>query len=150
MGAIVFGSDRRKHRFASRLPLRELRSSAGAAEAVFLALFHAAIAGEEAGVAEGFFEARVVDLERSGDAQLAGAGLAGRAAAADANDDVHRLPPLGERERIKHLIALFFVGEIILQLAAVDRDLTIARTHADAGDSRLAATGAENFFRLNG
>ena len=52
---------------------------ARAAQAVLLPLFHAAVAGQQAGVAEGFAHLLVVFLQRPGDAQLAGVGLAGDA-----------------------------------------------------------------------
>jgi hypothetical protein len=96
-------------------------------------------------MAERFFEPRVVELERSGDAELASPRLPGRPAADDADHDIDRLPPLGQRQRIEHLVPLLLVRKIIFQLAAVDLDLPIAGTQADPGDRRLAAAGAEDF-----
>ena len=67
------------------LPLRELRAAAGASEAVLLALFHAAVASQQAGMTQHFVKRAVVGPQGTSDAELASTGLPGGAAAVTAS-----------------------------------------------------------------
>src|SRR5690606_11617587 len=72
-----------------RSALGVLRRLAGLLEACLLALDDARVATEEAGLLEGRAVVLLVDLvQRAGDAEAHGPGLAGRAAAVEAHDHV--------------------------------------------------------------
>src|SRR5208282_4638057 len=81
------------------LALRELEPSPRTALAVFLAFFHAAVAGEETGAAEGGFQGGIVLGEGAAEAHDDGAGLAGVAAAVAAGPDVHFAAGAGDFQR---------------------------------------------------
>src|SRR3954468_11184397 len=85
---------------ASGLALRELEAGAGALLSVLLALLHARIAREEAGLLEALAKFGVVDLKRARDAVANRSGLAARAAAVDGHDDIEAVRRLSERERL--------------------------------------------------
>src|SRR5512141_2254828 len=70
------------------LPLRELEPGAGAALSVLLALLHARVAREEAGLLQGLAQLEVEQAERAGDAVADRARLPGAAAAVHHRDDV--------------------------------------------------------------
>src|SRR5688500_7633972 len=65
--------------------LGKLEAAASLFAPMLLTLHHAAITGEEAPLAQMTVGIRILDLERAGNAQDHGAGLAGRPAPHDAN-----------------------------------------------------------------
>src|SRR5262245_1577021 len=81
-----------------RLALRELEAAAGAGLAVLLTLDLASIAGEEAGVAEGLLERRVVVAKGAGHAEADGLGLAHESAAVDLSDHLELALGVGHLE----------------------------------------------------
>src|SRR5439155_10139344 len=89
-----------------RLPLAELEATAGAALAVLLALLHSAVAGQEAGAAEGDLEAVVVLGQRAAQAHDYGAGLAGRSAAVGVHHHVHLPRDVGDFQRAEDRLAI--------------------------------------------
>src|SRR5690625_5005591 len=70
------------------------------------------------------------------------AGLAGGAAAGDADDHVEAALQVEGGQRIVHLLLVQLVREVGLQIAAVDGPLAGAGEQTDAGDGTLAAAGA--------
>ena len=134
------------------LPLRELRAAAGAVQAGLLAFFHAGVAGQEVLLAELGVEVAVVPHQGAGDALHAGAGLAGAAAAVDANDHVDAVAHAAVLERRDDRVAILLDRKIVFQLALVDRELAAAGANSHAGDRGFAATGSEGvddfFVRL--
>jgi prevent-host-death family protein len=116
-------------------------------ESARASLFHPRVAGEELVVAhdgEGF---AVEPDQRSGNAHLASAGLAGAAAPGDANGQIDGVALAGSDQRIEHGAAVFFVREVFLERAAVDENLTLAGLETDAGHRGLAAAGPQRFVR---
>src|SRR5690606_13237037 len=108
-----------------------------------LALDDARVATEEAGLLEGRAVVLLVDLvQRAGDAEAHGPGLAGRAAAVEAHDHVEAALELEDRERVVDLLLVQLVREVVLERAAVDGPLAGAGDQADTGDRTLATAGA--------
>src|SRR5690242_19467910 len=81
-----------------RLALRELEATAGAGLAVLLTLDLAGVAGEEAGIAEGLLQRRVVVAKGAGDAEADGLGLAHESAAVDLCDHLELALGIGDFE----------------------------------------------------
>src|SRR5687767_11439622 len=108
---------------AKRLPLRELEPAAGAALAVLLTFLHAAVAGQEAGVAECLLEGLVEPHEGAAQTHDDRAGLAGRAAAGGVDQHVHLAAGVAHLERAEDGLAVALVGEVVVELAAVHLDL---------------------------
>src|SRR5438093_11757683 len=137
-------------RAGSRLPLRELEPLAGAGPAVLLALHHARVASEKAGLLQRGAEVGVQLGERAADAVPDGACLAGEPAAADVHRDVHLAELLDHLERLleDHLAGL--APEVIVQRAVVDDELARAGLQADARDRLLAAAGGGDEQLLGG
>ena len=126
-----------------RLALGVLRRLAGSLEPVLLAFLHPRIAGQEAGLAERQAMPLGVELEEGpGDAVADRAGLAGDAAALDLDHHVEAALGPGDPERHADVGLVDRVPEVLLERTAVDHDLALARQEPDAGDGRLAATGA--------
>src|SRR5690348_5685699 len=126
-------------RSGKRLALRELEAAAGLGAAVLLALDHAGVAGEEAGLLDDAAERGLVARQRLGDAVLDRAGLAREAAADDGRDHVILALAPGDSERLVDHQAERRTGEIDFLLAAVDDDLARARLEPDPRDRVLAA-----------
>src|SRR5687768_1381485 len=122
------------------LALGELEARPGALLAVLLALLHARVAREEAGLLETLAQLEVVDLQRTGDPVTDCAGLAARAAAVHRDDDVELVDRLRQRERLLDDHLEHFVAEVIVESAAVDRDRTRSRTNVHARRRRLPST----------
>src|SRR5262249_59650394 len=77
-----------------------------------------------------------------GDAVADGARLAGEAAAVDLDADVEAVAHLGQVERAEDRGAVLVLGEVVVQLAAVDLNLAGALVEPDPGDRGLAPAGA--------
>src|SRR5690606_26218021 len=105
------------------LTLGELEATASAALAVLLTLLHAAAAGAEPTVTPGVIILRVGCLQRPGDTEHNGAGLAGDAAAADVHKDVHLAIGVGAFEGGDGIQAVFIFGEKDLQRAVIHLEL---------------------------
>src|SRR5688572_8156309 len=97
------------------LALRELEAGAGALLSVLLALFHARIAREEAGLLEALAKLGVVNLERARDAVANRTGLPARAAAVHRDDDVELVDRLRQRERLLDDHLQHFIAEVVVQ-----------------------------------
>src|SRR5215213_3982622 len=124
--------------FTNALAFRELEALARALLAVLLAFLGAGVAGDEAGVLERGAEVGVELHQRARDAVAHGAGLAGRAAARDVDDDVELAGGVGERQRLADDHAERLVGEVLVEGLAVDLDLARARPKVDARGRSLA------------
>jgi hypothetical protein len=122
---------------------RELYAAAGAVQAVFLPLFHAAVTGQEAGIAERFVAFRINGFEGPGNAQLAGIGLAGWPAPVDVNRNVELLAPANLFQRGQHCATLLIAREVLFQGTLVDFDLALAGANSHTGNRGLAPTGAK-------
>src|SRR5580704_7522720 len=131
--------DRRRE--GSRLALRELEASAGLGLAVLFALNHAAVAGEEAVRLQKRAQARFVVGERLGKAVTHRARLTGEAGALHGDGDVELAEAVGDLQRLGDHHAQHRPGEIDLLIAAVDRDLALARLDPDPRDGVLALAG---------
>src|SRR4051812_47398717 len=122
--------------------LAVLRSLPGLLEAGLLALLDARVARQETGLLQRGAVRLEVDLvERTGDAEAQGPGLARGAAAVDAGDDVEPALEVGHLERVVHQLLVDLVGEVGLERPAVDLPRAAARDQADARDGLLAAAG---------
>src|SRR5687767_10079419 len=108
--------------------LGELEAGAGALLAVLLALLHARVAREEAGLLESLAQLEVVHLQRTGDPVADRAGLAARAAAVDGDDDVELVDGLRQGERLLDDHLQHFIAEVVVERAAIDRDRARSRT----------------------
>src|SRR5260370_41418084 len=145
-----------------RLPFRELEALAGAFAAVFFAFFHAAVAGEIAGIVDLFDHAAggltigaggglaEHNFQGTGDALADGASLAGEAAAMDQDRHVQARAHLGQDERADHSGAILFFGVIVIQGPAIDGDLAGALEQADAGHGSFAPTRGPIISLLGG
>src|SRR5690606_35500517 len=116
----------------------------GAALAVLLAFLHAAVAGEEAAVAQGGLGGWVVFHDRPGQAHDNRAALAGGAPALTVDPDVKLAGDTGRFQRGKDRLAIGLAAEVVVQFAVVDGDLARTGRDTDAGDAGLAPAGAEN------
>ena len=108
------------------LSLAELRGAAGGLEAVLFALLHARVAGQQTGGLEGGAVVLVDDEQRAGDAVTDGAGLAGDAAAGDGGLDVDLADGAGGDQGLADDELQGLETEVIVDVAAVDRDDTAA------------------------
>jgi hypothetical protein len=116
-----------------------LRGLAGLLETGLLALDDAGVAGQEAGLLQRRAVVLGVDrVQRTGDAEAQGAGLAGDAAAGDARDDVEATLDVHELQRGVHELLVHLVREVVLDGAAVDLPLAGAGDQAHARDGLLA------------
>ena len=91
-----------------------------------------------------FVQFGVENSQCPGDAQFAGAGLTGAAAAVDGDRDIDRGELAGLIQGIEHLEAVFLGREIIFDRAAVDLNFAGAGFEADSGDGGFAATCGDN------
>src|SRR6185503_8994405 len=101
----------------SRSALGELEAGAGAALTVLLALLHARIAREEAGLLEALAQLAVVDLQRARDAVADRSGLAARAAAVHRDDDVELVDRLRQRQGLLDDHLQHFIAEVVVERA---------------------------------
>src|SRR5215210_2411830 len=100
--------------------LAVLRSLAGLLEPGLLALDHAGVAGQQARLLQaGAVGLHVHGVERAGDTEPQGAGLAGDAATVDARDHVEAVDEVGAHEGLVHDLLVQLVGEVGVEAAAV-------------------------------
>src|SRR5690606_8655472 len=113
--------------------LRVLRRLAGLLQTVLLALDDAGVSGEEPSLLQWRAVPRVQLAQGPGDGQAQGTGLPTGAATAQVGVDVHRVDPLGDRQRILDLLLVHLAGEVVLQRPAVADDVAAAghQTHPD-------------------
>ena len=123
--------------------MRELRRLAGLVEPGLLALDDACVAREEALALERHPQLGIGLDERTGDPVPHRAGLAGRAAAVDADADVERSLDAGGLQRCERQRAVGGAREVVLERPAVEPRLPVARAKDHARDRRLALPGAE-------
>src|SRR5699024_8825005 len=146
-GGLLAGTISRPAAERRQLPrgsaLGVLRGLAGLLEPGLLALDDARVAREETGLLESRTVVVHVDLvQRTCHTETDRAGLAGGAAAGDADDHVEAALQVEGGQRIVHLLLVQLVREVGLQIAAVDGPLAGAGEQTDAGDGTLAAAGA--------
>src|SRR5690606_6990329 len=119
----------------------ELGRLASLLESGLLALDGAGVAREEAGLLQGRPVVLTVDLvERAGDAEAQGASLAGGATTNDAGDHVVAADEVENLEGVVDELLVQLVGEVVGELAAVDREVAGSRDEAHASNRTLAAT----------
>ena len=126
------------------LSLGELGCATCSLEAVLLALLHARIAGQIAGLLDDRLVVLVRLHEGAGDAMTDGAGLAGEAAALAVDDDVELAGGFGQVQGLTddHLQGL--IAEVLVQGALVDDDVTLAGDQTNASDRLFSsANGME-------
>src|SRR3954447_11253730 len=125
------------------LTLRVLRCLARPLQPVLLAFLHPRVAREEACLAKRESVGFRIELEkRTGDPVADRTGLPGDPATLDLDHHVEAALGAGHPERHPHLGLVDRVAEVLFERSAVDHDLTLTRQEPDAGDSRLATTGA--------
>src|SRR5262249_8502316 len=117
--------------------------------AVLFPFDHARIAGQEVVVAEIGFEVGAQHLQRAGEAERHGAGLAVLAAARDVDGHVDPARHLGADERRADVVALDFEREIGVDFQVVHLERARAFTDAYAGDGGLAPAGAPDKWLLS-
>src|SRR5947209_4055724 len=125
-------------RRARALALRELEASTGFLLAVFLALDHARVAGEEALALQRRPEIRLVIGERLGEAVTHRAGLSREATAGNRHGEIVLAMPLRDGERLLQDHPQHGTGEIDLDRFRVDDDLAGAGPDPDARHRILA------------
>src|SRR5208282_5923025 len=132
-------------KFPARLTFRVLEPFARARLAVFLALFHARIAREQALGLERATQRGIGPNQRPGNPMPHRAGLSVRAAAGDIDARVEFFRHAGEGQRLRRRRAQGLERKIIFKWPAVHGDFAGAGREPDAGDGGLAPTGAEKF-----
>src|ERR1700730_17100041 len=117
---------------ATKLPLRELEASARFGLAVFLALDHARVAGDEAAALENGAQLGFVADQRLGYAVAHRAGLTRKSAARHRADYVILSLAVGGDQRLLDQHAQHRPGKIDFHRAFVDEDLAGAHLDPDA------------------
>src|SRR5690606_737315 len=125
-----------------RLALGVLGRAAGLVQSDLLALDLACVAGHESGLAQRRLQALVVFDQRARDAQADGAGLAGGAAAGDADQHVELLGRIDQLQGLAHDHARRLAAEEFIERLAVDGDRTAALAQVNARCGRFASAGA--------
>src|SRR6185503_4448591 len=105
-----------------------------------LALDHAAVAGEQAMLAQVRLGGRVGLDQGARDAEHAGADLAGDATADDVDVDIEAAGGLRDLHRHAEELLQALDTDEVVDGAIVDGDLPAARSDAHARDAGLAAT----------
>src|SRR5690625_5362813 len=146
-GGLLTGAVSRPAAERRQLPrgsaLGVLRRLAGLLEPGLLALDDARVTREETGLLQGRTVVVHVELvERTCHAETNRAGLAGGAAAGDADDHVEAALQVEGGQRIVDLLLVQLVREVRLEVTAVDGPLAGAGDQTDTGDGALAAAGA--------
>jgi len=134
--------------YKGELTLAELETLASAGLAVLLAFFHTRIAREEPFRLQDGAEVGVQGEQRPGDAMANRADLARGAPAANIHMRIELVGGASDSHRLHHLAAHGFGWEIVIEGPAVDGDLAGPGGETDAGDSGLAAAGAEMQWSL--
>ncbi len=123
----------------AELTLRELEAFASAGLTGFLTLFHAAVAGEAAGLLESGARGLVSEDESAGETVADGAGLAGDAAALGERNDVDLgHVEAGDGDGLLEVIAESLGRNVIVESDLVDGPDTGAFDEIDAGGRGLA------------
>src|SRR5699024_2973800 len=128
--------------FWEKSALGELRSATGSLEAVLLALLHARIAGQVAGLLQDGAVLLVLLQHGAADAVADGAGLAGNAAAGHADHHVELILDAQQDQRSADDQLQGLQAEVVVQITVVDGDLAGAGVHANAGNGILTTTSA--------
>src|SRR6476661_3190854 len=132
-------SNKHQRRLEAELTLRVLLSLAGLLETGLLALDDASVAAQVTGLLQGGAVVLGVDLvQRTGDAEAQGTGLAGDAATVDAGNDVVGAVKIEDLEGLVDVLLVQLVREVVRQLATVDGPLAGAGHDANACNSFLA------------
>src|SRR5205085_8523595 len=126
----------------SKLSLRELEALSCSLLAVLLALFAARIAREHAFALELFAQLGVEHNERAGNAQLHRAGLSVDAAARDAGHNVEGGRRLARNQGLLGDAALRVGNKILIEGAAVHRELAATRAEKYPRDAGFAPSCA--------
>src|ERR1700754_4484265 len=124
------------------LAFRELEALARALLAVLLALLGARVARHQARVLERGAEVCVELHERARDAVAHRARLARGAAARDVDDDVELARGVGEGQGLAYDHAQRLIGEVHVEVLAVDADFARAGPKVDARGRSLAPPGS--------
>ena len=128
----------------SQSALGELGRATGSLQAVLLALLHARIAGEVAGLLDGGLVLFVCLDQRAGDAVTDRARLAGEAAALAVDEHVILAQGVGQNQRLTNDGLEGFVAEILLEVALIDDDIALAGNETNASDRLFSsANGVE-------
>src|SRR5207237_8657416 len=115
-------------------PLRVLELLARAGLPVLLALAHARVAREQAGLLQRRTKLFVEARERAREAVSNGSGLPRRTATADRREDVELPRRLRDLERLRDDHAQGLTREVVFEGAAVDDDAASARLDPDPRD----------------
>ncbi len=109
--------------------------------AELLALDHAGISRQQAGVAERRLEVGSILFQGSSQAEHDRAGLAELPAAVDVHENVDSVQHLGELQWCAHIHLLNFQGEIFLEVQVVDLKLAGSLADPHAGDRSFSPSG---------
>jgi len=124
------------------LALGPLEAPTSATTAVFFALFHPGVASQEAGFAQGLVEGTIVMDKRTGYTQDHGPGLTAIAAAIYINEAIKMALGLTYPEDIPHHLAIFFLGEIIVQFTIIYKYGPASEPQAHPGYRGLSPASA--------
>src|SRR4029077_16545869 len=120
------------------LPLRILELLPGTRLPVLLALPHAGVAREQAGLLQRRTQGLVEAHQGAGDPVADGPGLPGRAPATHVDQDVELAERVRQLERLGDDHAQRFAREVVLERSPVDDDPALTRPDPDACSRRLA------------
>ena len=126
------------------LTFAELRRASCSFEAVLFAFLHTGIAGQQAGFLQGSAKLRIRFAQRAADAMTDCSGLTGQAAAFHVNHHVV-IANVGQVHGLTNGHLQGFKTEIIVDIALVDHDLSIAGHQTNAGNSLLATADSTVF-----
>src|SRR5512136_1091717 len=121
-----------------RLALGELEPFAGSGLTVFLALLHAGVPREEAGLLQSGPEFRVELAQGPGDAVLERVSLTGNAAAADVDVEIELAHLVGDSQGLLDDLLEDFPGKVVVEIPVVDREHAGSILHPDPGNRRLS------------
>src|SRR5271157_1124121 len=126
-----------------RLPLGELEALARALLAVLLAFLHAGIAGQKAVLAKSGTQFRVEEADGAGQSHAHRAGLPADAATLGGGNNVNLFRDAAELERFDGVVTPGVIGKILIDFAAIHRELAGAGPQEHARHGFLAASRAE-------
>lgn len=120
------------------LALGPLEAPTSTTAAVFFALFHPGVAGQEPGFAQGLGEGTIVLDKGTGYPQDHGPGLTGIAAAIYIDEAIKVALGLTYSEDIPHHLAVFLLGEIIVQFTLIYKYGPVSEFQAHPGYGGLS------------
>jgi hypothetical protein len=143
-GPYIYTTPRFELSCGNVLPLGELEPSAGAALAVLLAFHHPGVPGKETIAPKAGVITLVHLAESPGKAVTAGSGLAVGTAAVDIDQYVELVLTGGNHQRLTDHHGMFALGEIPVQILAVNYDFAASVPDIYPGYRSLPPSGSDS------